>query len=218
MTSTRGFTLIEILVAVAIFGLLSIAAYTVLDSGMRSREQAELRLSHLAELQRLFYTINTDLNYLVPRRTRNDLGDVEAIMSGHSDISGEDFSLKFNRGHWRNPAGFRRSHLQHVEYWIEEQQVFRRHRVYLDMAPNSPEIDRMMASQVSAIRIQFQNKDKQWTDEWGQFSEQADQLPMAVRIQVTSDLFGEIERYFLVTQYSLTPERDESDQGQEADS
>ena len=206
MRAQHGFTLIEILVAVAIFGLISIAAYTVLDSGMRSQRESEERLSHLSELQRLFFSLSQDVAFLTQRRSRNDLGDEEPIMFGESDISGESFVLAFNRANWRNPAGFPRSHLQHVEYRFEEENIYRRHRVYLDMAPNSPEVDRRLASQIESVRIEFKSPDGQWSDGWGQFSEMRTKLPRAMRIQVTSKVLGEVERYYFLP-YSLEQTR-----------
>ena len=208
MKRQTGFTLIEILVAVAIFGLLSIAAYTVLDSGMRSKQQTETRLEHLAQLQRLFHTLNQDFQYIVPRKTRNELGDLEPLLKGESDLAGEYFELAFSRSHWRNPAGFRRSQLQYVQYRIEDKQIFRRHRVFLDAAPNTPEIDRLLAKDIESVRIQFKVQEEQWSDQWGRFSDQAS-IPSAIRIQVTSALLGEIERYYHLPKFEVTKEAEE---------
>ncbi|MEL0068585.1 MAG: type II secretion system minor pseudopilin GspJ [Gammaproteobacteria bacterium] len=203
MNGQRGFTLIEVLVAVAIFGMLSVAAYTVLDSGMRSQKQSEERLSHLAELQRLFFNISQDFAYISKRPSRNDLGDLEPLLYGESDVSGQGFKMAFNRTNWRNPAGFPRSHMQHVEYRLEDEKIYRKHRVFLDMAPNTPEVDRMLAADIESVIVQFQSPTKQWSDGWGQFVEMQDKMPVAVRIQITSKLFGELERYFFIP-YSVS--------------
>lgn len=202
MRVQRGFTLIEILVAVAIFGIISVAAYTVLDSGLRTQQHAEERLTHLSQLQRLFYNLSQDIAYLTQRQSRNDLGDQESIILGDSDLSGETFRLAFNRANWRNPAKFPRSHLQHVEYRFEEEKIYRRYRVYLDAAPNSPEVDRLLASQIESVRLEFKAPDGQWSDGWGQFTEMRDKLPRVMRIQITSKLVGQIERYYFLP-YSL---------------
>ena len=186
--------------AVAIFGLLSIAAYTVLDAGMRSQADSEPRLQQLAELQRLMHNISRDINYLSVRRARNELGDYEAILSGSSDLGGQIFELTLTRTGWRNPARFPRSNLQHVSYRfnVEEQRLIRKHRIFPDQAPNSPEQEVILATNIVSARIQFQNDQQMWVDQWGMFAEEQSTLPRAIRITIETQRFGEIERFFFL--------------------
>ena len=142
---------------------------------------------------------------MVPRRTRNELGDLDPLLKGESDISGEFFELAFTRSRWRNPAGFARSQLQYVQYEIEDNQIIRRHRVFLDMAPNATEVERLMASDIQAVRIQFKAQEEQWIDQWGRFGGQ-NGVPTAIRIQVTSSLLGDIERFYHLTQFDIAKE------------
>lgn len=55
-----GITLIEIMVSMAIFGLIGTAGFTMLDQTLRSRAQTEGRLERLGALQRSMYVINLD--------------------------------------------------------------------------------------------------------------------------------------------------------------
>ena len=55
-----GITLIEIMVSMAIFGLIGTAGFTMLDQTLRSRAQTEGRLERLGALQRSMYLINLD--------------------------------------------------------------------------------------------------------------------------------------------------------------
>ena len=194
----QGFTLIEILVAVAIFGLLSVAAYTVLDAGMRSQANSEPRLQQLAELQRFMHSLSKDINYLSLRRSRNELGDVEPILSGTSDLGGQIFELSLTRTAWRNPANFPRSNLQHVSYRLEDGKLIRKHRIFPDQAPNSPEQEVELISEITAARVQFMDNQELWQDQWGLFIEQQNILPRAIRIRLETKRFGEIERFFFL--------------------
>ena len=129
---SRGFTLIEILVAVAIFGFLSIGAYTVLDAGMRSRQQTEARLTQLATLQRAVQTIEKDLQMLSLRQVRDEFGDKIPLLRGQSEQSGQESAIEFTRSDWRNPAGLPRSNLQHVIYNFEQGELKRLHSIFLE--------------------------------------------------------------------------------------
>ena len=55
-----GITLVEIMVSMAIFGLIGTAGFTMLDQTLRSRTQTEGRLERLGDLQRSMYLINLD--------------------------------------------------------------------------------------------------------------------------------------------------------------
>lgn len=59
-SSNAGITLIEMMVSMAIFGLIGTAGFTMLDQTLRSRAQTEGRLERLGELQRSMYLINLD--------------------------------------------------------------------------------------------------------------------------------------------------------------
>ena len=55
-----GFTLIEVLVALALFALISGAGFTMLDQVLRTQTMTEGRLNRLAGLQRAMYLLSAD--------------------------------------------------------------------------------------------------------------------------------------------------------------
>ena len=74
-SSTRGFTLLELLVAIAIFAVVSTLALTGYTQLQQQSEYAEQRLNRLREVQRAVQTICQDLEQLEPRPVRQPLGD-----------------------------------------------------------------------------------------------------------------------------------------------
>ncbi len=201
MTSnSRGFTLIEILVAVAIFGLLSIAAYSILDAGMRSRQQTEERLGKLEILQRVIHTIERDLRMLSARQVRNEFGDKVPILRGESEPSGLQTFFEFTRAGWRNPAGLPRSNLQHIIYNFEQNTLKRHHTIFLDQTSNSPGVTRTLLEDVTHFSLKFLNQQKQWKNTWSPSGSSDDnqQLPQAVKLSLELEPFGKIERLMLI--------------------
>ena len=59
---TAGFTLVEVLVALAIFALIGVAGFSMLDQVLRTQRQTEGRLERLAEMQRAMYLITLDFS------------------------------------------------------------------------------------------------------------------------------------------------------------
>lgn len=57
---TAGFTLIEVLVALALFALISGAGFAMLDQVLRTQSRTDGRLERLAALQRAMYLVTND--------------------------------------------------------------------------------------------------------------------------------------------------------------
>jgi len=200
-----GFTLIEILVAVAIFGFLSVGAYTVLDAGMRSKEQTQVRLKRLQHLQRMMHQFEQDILLLSNRQVRNEFGDKQPLFRAQGG-NGDNAILEFTRTNWRNPLQLPRSTLQHLIYTFKDGKLIRSHSIFLDQSTNSPKVDRLLIDQVDHLKVEFLNQDNQWLSDWANLgfiaaaddSDKTDILPKAVRLTVELEPFGEIERTIIV--------------------
>jgi general secretion pathway protein J len=197
---SQGFTLIEIIVAVAIFGMLSIGAYTVLDAGVRSQRQTEYRLEKLATLQRALQVIEKDLQMLSLRQVRDELGDKIPLLRGQSDSSGQASFIEFTRSNWRNPAGLPRSNLQHVMYNFAQGKLIREHHIFLDQVSSSPKVTRLLLEDVKSMSISFLNKADGWSNTWSMFATQPSDIPLpkAIKISMEVDSFGVIERLIVI--------------------
>lgn len=62
---TAGFTLVEVLVALAIFALIGMAGFSMLDQVLRTQAQTDGRLERLAELQRAMHLMTLDFNQAI---------------------------------------------------------------------------------------------------------------------------------------------------------
>ncbi len=201
---TRGFTLIEILVAVAIFGLLSVGAYSVLDAGMRSKIQTQKRLDQLEVLQRVIYSIEKDIQMLSLRPVRNELGDQLPIFRAQSDFSGQSGFMELTRANWRNPLQLPRSNLQHIIYNFDQGKLVRHHSIFLDTTTNSPSVERVLIENVDSFKMEFLNKGNQWSSQWANFGfsteddKKKNNVPKAIKISLEVEPFGLIERLLLV--------------------
>ncbi len=68
----KGFTLIEVLVSIAIFASLSVAAYQVVSQVQRSNLMSQERTARLNELQRAIVMMDNDFRQMAFRRTRTE--------------------------------------------------------------------------------------------------------------------------------------------------
>lgn len=77
MRKVQGFTLLELLIAISIFAVISSAAYRLLHSATNAREAIDDVFHQLSGLQRLQSTLENDFSQVVLRPARNQFGDVE---------------------------------------------------------------------------------------------------------------------------------------------
>ncbi|OOV87630.1 type II secretion system minor pseudopilin GspJ [Oceanospirillum linum] len=70
-----GFTLLELLIAVAIFALIGLAGYKLLNSVIRTYEHTREHSDSFSQLQKAVSVIGQDLKQLSRRPIRDELGD-----------------------------------------------------------------------------------------------------------------------------------------------
>ncbi len=149
----RGFTLIEVLVALAVFGVMSMLAYAALGSTLSNADYLTERMERLQAVQRTMRYLSSDLMQAAPRPVRSDLGDsyVPAILSTLSS----DFALEMTHGGWSNPAGLPRGTLQRVAYRIEDDELLRYHWGVLDRTYSNEPIVTVLLDDVESLFFRF---------------------------------------------------------------
>src|SRR6056297_890283 len=182
-----GFTLVELLVAVLVFGLLAVSAYTGLNALSAAVGAQRDRSLALAGLQRAVATLDGDLRQLASRRGRDREGRLLRVLAGDSQI------LLGRRAGRMNPAELPRSQLQQFEWRLEQSVLVRHSWPEVDSAPDSPPTGRTLFAQVDAIAFRFRDATGVWHREWPA-SSPPQVLPTAVEYVLETPVFGPIRR------------------------
>jgi general secretion pathway protein J len=196
-----GFTLIEILVAMAIFTIIGLASTGVLNSVISSDQLSSERFEKLEELQRAMLTIERDVLQIVPRALRVNGDPVSAVISGGEDVFDSDADgLGFVRTGWHNPQMLLpRSTLQAIGYRIQDEQLQRLYGNYVDNVIGYEPKIKILLSDIEDFRVSFLTQPKQLEkpEEWEEnYSNTI--LPIAISITIVSKTFGEIRREFML--------------------
>ncbi|MGI9273200.1 MAG: type II secretion system minor pseudopilin GspJ [Woeseiaceae bacterium] len=198
MTRARsyGFTLIEIMVAVAIFAVMSMLAWGALARSLSDAEMLTDRMDHLQAIQRSMRYLSSELTQAAPRPVRDELGDT-FVPAVYSSLSG-DFAIELTHGGWRNPAGLPRSTLQRTAYRIEEGQLIRYHWTVLDRTYANEPITTVMLDEIESLVFLFYDDNGQASEVWppqGATGVSALRIrPRAVEVILTMADEGEISR------------------------
>ncbi|MDW1913489.1 type II secretion system minor pseudopilin GspJ, partial [Vibrio sp. 707] len=122
--AAKGFTLIEVLVSIAIFASLSVAAYQVVSQVQRSNELSQERTQRLNELQRAMVMMDNDFRQMALRQTRTNGEDPAGQLIFWADylLDSDAKGLMFARVGWHNPQQqFPRGEVTKVGYRVKEE-------------------------------------------------------------------------------------------------
>jgi general secretion pathway protein J len=187
--SSAGFTLLELLVALAIFSLLAVMSYNGLKIVLDQQAATEVQAEALAELQKVYLLLQRDVEQVVPRPIRDEYGDEQPALAGGD-------ALQLTRGGWSNPAGRLRSSLQRVGYAFEDGQLVRYSWGVLDRAQDSEPQRQPLIGDIGEMTIRYLDGKNEWQDRWPNPLASGDgpavmtALPRAVEITLDHEKFG----------------------------
>ncbi len=193
MRRAAGFTLLEVLIAVAIFAVVGVMAYGGLQAVLTQQTIARDNADRFRELQFAVQQVSRDLLQLNPRPVREPLGDGYRPAL-YSDPRSEVL-LEFTRGGWTNPLGQARAAVQRVAYVLEDGALLRRHWFVPDQTLGEEPVEREVLTGVLEVRLRFFGA-AGWSEEWPAGGAGADPAlrPLAVEVVLELEDWGEIRR------------------------
>lgn len=207
----RGFTLIEVLVAMAITALISAVAYGALSSALSAAESVRSATVRSHDINQTLTVLSRDIRQVVNRSIIDEFNQPAPALSGGLLSR---YPLTLTRAGWHNSTGAPRSTLQRVRWWIEEDVLWRAHFPVLDRTPGTEPIETAMLDDVEGFEVRFLPTivdlksdrddvidDRDWRDNWIADVSQPDlELPIPAAVEIVLQLagLGEVRRLYVL--------------------
>jgi len=191
-----GFTLLEVLLAIAIFAAMSLAAYEVLQGVLRNDEVTRAQVSRLGEVQRAFSVLARDFQQAVPRpvRVQGESSD-DVLRVNPAELQSEDDGISFVHTGWLNPgAQLGRSNLQWVGFRLKEGKLQRLSYLFPDPVIGTEPQEATLLTRVTGFKIRY------WKNRWLASWSDTSKLPTGIEVTVELADYGSIRRVFTLVE------------------
>jgi general secretion pathway protein J len=196
MKRAAGFTLVEILVALLILGIMTALGYGTYRQARISSERTEQSQARTREIEFGLRMLLQDLGQVAPRPIRETLGDGrKAALLGSPAAP---VLVEMTRGGWSNTAGMQRGTLQRVSYRLDKTTLKRSYEPVLDPTLATVPIEDDLLTKVKSAKIRYLDGTHQWSDQWPPASSVIPLnwtlRPIAVEITIEFEDWGKIRR------------------------
>lgn len=191
MSRRAGFTLVELLVAVALFALAATLALGGMTAITRARSQLDADLARLAALQFAVGLVERDLRGVAERPVREGYGATRPAIDGRTDM------IEISRYGAVGALAQARPDIERIAYQVDGGRLLRLRHAVLDRTPASvPAVDELLDR---VVRIEWRylgGAGQLPATQWPGPRVQAAGLPRAIELRLFLEDYGEIRRVF----------------------
>lgn len=189
----RGFTLLEIMLAIALFALVSAMVFFLMQGVVRNGETTRLHASRFNDIQHTLLLLEQDVTQAIARYPAQQVQQTPAEFRWQTQP--EARTLQLVRANWLNPGSWQpRASLQRVTWRWQQNRLERlSYREVDNLSEQTPQRDLQLAG-VSAFQLRFWHNGH-WEPRWyASFS-----LPEAIEVTLDVAGYGQLQRIFLIT-------------------
>lgn len=194
-SAEHGFTLIEVMIALMIFGMIAAAGVAILSFSVRAQAATGIKLDQVSAIARLGAALAADLAQAQDRPARDERGVLRPAFVGDAT------AMTLVRGGWSNFDGAARASVQKAQWRLDRGAIVRQGYPMLDgAAPLDPA---EIVDHVRTIAFRYRIAGA-WTDLWQ--GSDATPLPQAVELTVVRDDGVRFRQLFYVGEGYQSPD------------
>ena len=199
MKINRGYTLLEIMVALAVFAILAAITGSAMYHAFDTRARVNVQAQQLNAVQLTLTLIARDTEQVVERAMRGN------EMRSFPPFIGQSHYLEFTRGGLTNPNGTElRSTLKRIAYSCKGKKLVRRSWESLDTTNRNDYSDKVLLDNLDDCSFAYLSRSRQILPEWRAYAVQQNQkketLPMAIKFSLTIHNWGNMSLLFTISE------------------
>ncbi|MEO1480514.1 MAG: type II secretion system protein GspJ [Myxococcota bacterium] len=194
MKRQRGFSLAEVMIALAILGLIGSLTFGVFTRALSARLQAQEITEHYHMVRQAMLRMTREVSMAFVTQNKNcEDPRTDTLFVG--DRSGSNYRLDYTSfGHFKTRADANESDQNELSYFVDAdpdskkgKALFRRNSPRIDDEPDEGGTEQVLARGVKKFAMEFYDDvADRWIDEWDtRDADFRDRLPMFVRFNLT---------------------------------
>ncbi len=186
----QGFTLIEVLIALAVFAILATLTSTSMYYAFNISDRLKKESQRITAMQLAISIFERDTQQIVLRAVRgNDMRLFPAFI-------GQPQYIEFTRGGITNPRSQeKRSTMQRVALFCRNNQLIRKRWPSLDSVDRNTFNEKVLLKNLNKCQFQFLNHNLQilsdWTETTSTDNQQNEAFPKAIQLTIQVEALGE---------------------------
>lgn len=201
MSNNKGFTLLEILIALFIFSILAMIIMNALQTVLNAQASSEKHATRLAELQIALTLLERDLDQSILRSITNTAGATEASFMGSHE------SFTFTHGGYFNPQDkVLKSSLQRTRYQFEKNSLVKETWDALDMTHDTKSFKKRILVKILQGNFEYLDSENKFQNRWpaAQPASNDGEFPRAVRVTITLEDLGKMSQLYVIPIQKIT--------------
>ncbi len=193
----QGYTLIEVMIALAVFAILSTISASMLMQAFNTKTHLDQEHQRIAKLQLAIALLKQDIEQAMDRSIRGN------EMRLFPPFIGESYYTEFTRGGFVNPnATTRNSTLKRVGYLCQNNTLTRRSWLMLDSPSRKEYQDKILLTELTECSFSYLSRSRELLKDWRPYALQQNQknqsLPAAIQVNLGIQHLGAMKMMFII--------------------
>lgn len=199
MKKSTGFTLIELMIAIMIFAIISLISYRIISSLLKTKQVVTAAQNKWGGISQSINRMGLAIQDAIPLVIRDGNGNVQPAVLGKNKLdTAYDAQLELTVGGSIGDPVYGITPPKRIGFRYNAGTLYMISWPVLNRVPTTaPRVD-VLLKNVSIFTVNFLYPDKQWRDTWPLDAPSITQLPTGIKINITMNSGEQIFRQWAI--------------------